>query len=846
MKKLYPTVKQPQAQGYLADVLGTDVDGKPSRKWYESLSTAVLVQEMAQTDDAYLRKLNTVRAATWLSSEVAFSPVYQVHTRTLFSHAWQDKNPDTKAFLDDQAKNTDDQKNIIDHRVNAWLKDLDDSAALDADIREKLIANMKQVGQYAKDNKRYWAFVIYSQLTHPSSWAFLQSAIDNPGADNSKLPRMAQQNAALLDALDPSGYFAKKYFEMYRTLQVTFALPQLLSPSGAQVTYDLIIDYLNQFIESNKNNTKLREQVQLLKALLEEEAKAHTLQKALEVLSTAGSIAPPLGELTREFADNIFPKFMTDPKFKAVAKVLSVLVVGGITALTVWNLCVAFKSWDKLNANQSAQVIFNAVRMGTELVTPVIVRGVQFYSVFSTSGLTGWQRMAALGKAAFGIESEALNKAVSKLGSRLACWLGSTGTHGLAAAGGAEAAEEASLLAKFMGPNLTKFVASAFGALFVIVSLYFSIKALTEGGDTAQVAMNSLMVASGALALFAIVGGWVVTFAGIEVGAIALAISTAEVLAVICALVGLGFLIYELFIKKDPPNPFEEFLNHEAKEAGFALPSHAAAIDYAVAYNDKSQGGVSLQGSRLSVGSTCLTAASNSTLGTGAADNTPASVWFSKTNGERLTRFYTDIDRKDGKAPIEQYLSVFTNGDVRFADEVTDYKPNADIATQWWWATVNGDAVLDEDDNLKSLKLSLQPVYPDAKKKVSPSGAKGYLSLVGGSTPKLTDDDKTEWTLTMAGHAPGALTMADIHLYVSSESVPFSPGLGYGGQPVTYQVTSGTLPDFLHLNGDTGEITVKTAPTATFGPNKYTLTASNHLGHTEVSFTVEVKKADAS
>lgn len=109
MKKLYPTVKQPQAQGYLADVLGTDVDGKPSRKWYESLSTAVLVQEMAQTDDAYLRKLNTVRAATWLSSEVAFSPVYQVHTRTLFSHAWQDKNPDTKAFLDDQA----DRKSVV-------------------------------------------------------------------------------------------------------------------------------------------------------------------------------------------------------------------------------------------------------------------------------------------------------------------------------------------------------------------------------------------------------------------------------------------------------------------------------------------------------------------------------------------------------------------------------------------------------------------------------------------------------------------------------------------------------------------------------------------------------------
>ncbi|MFD6337784.1 hypothetical protein [Streptomyces sp. NPDC060131] len=479
-KKLYPTVNQPQAQGYLADVLATNVDGKPSRKWYESLSTAVLVQGMAKTNDTYLRKLNTVRAGTWLNGEVAFSPVYQIHTKTLFSHAWQEKNPETKAFLDDQAKNTEDQKKTIDHRVDLWLKELEHSAALDAEARDKLIANIKQVGQYAKDNKRFWAFAIYSQLTFPTSWAFLQSAINSPGKDNSsELARMAQQHAALLDALDPSGYFAKKYFEIYQTLHITFALPQLLTLSGAQVDYDLIIDYLKQFIESNEKNTGRHDQVLLLKELLLEEEKTHTLQKSLDalvVLAAAGSGMAPFGSIMQQFAEQVFPKFVTNPKFQGLAKVLSVVIVGGITALTVWNLCLAFKAWDNLSANQRAEVIFNAVRMGTELVTALVVRGVQIYAVFSTSGLTGWQRMAALGKAAFGIESKALNKAVGKLGSRPARWLGSTGTQGMAAAGGAEAAEEASLLAKFMGPNLTKFVASAFGAIFVIIGLHFSIR----------------------------------------------------------------------------------------------------------------------------------------------------------------------------------------------------------------------------------------------------------------------------------------------------------------------------------------------------------------------------------
>ncbi|MBI0375099.1 hypothetical protein JBE27_02105 [Streptomyces albiflaviniger] len=43
--------------------------------------------------------------------------------------------------------------------------------------------------------------------------------------------------------------------------------------------------------------------------------------------------------------------------------------------------------------------------------------------------------------------------------------------------------------------------------------------------------MNALVVASGALALFAIVGGWVATFAGLEAGIIAVAIRSQPAVA---------------------------------------------------------------------------------------------------------------------------------------------------------------------------------------------------------------------------------------------------------------------------------------------------------------------------
>ncbi|MBI0375100.1 hypothetical protein JBE27_02110 [Streptomyces albiflaviniger] len=88
---------------------------------------------------------------------------------------------------------------------------------------------------------------------------------------------------------------------------------------------------------------------------------------------------------------------------------------------------------------------------------------------------------AALGQSALGIESKAVNEAVGKLGSRLARWLG--GAEG-AAAEGAVTAEEASVLSRFVGPNLTRFMASVFGAVFAVAGLYFSIRALAQGDDS--------------------------------------------------------------------------------------------------------------------------------------------------------------------------------------------------------------------------------------------------------------------------------------------------------------------------------------------------------------------------
>ncbi|MFJ2646153.1 hypothetical protein ACIO1C_05405 [Streptomyces sp. NPDC087420] len=829
---LFPGMEQPTATGELATVLATRVKGKEARPWYESLSTRVLAQGLAGGTADNERKLNGPRAAMWLKDQVAVNDIYRGHSSLLFAYHWKLKNPLFQQYLDDQSKHTVQQGKDIDGYVEGWLKAMDTCSTLTGPERQKMKTLIEEAGQNGKSG-RYWAFGAYCRLTHPRTWANLQALMTNPSRDQAALTLMVQQNVTLLTALDSSGYFARKYFESLQTVLSSVFLLQSISYYGKATDYDLILEYLKKFVETNlaSENPEIRKHAETLKALLAEESQTHFIQSSVTAMQRAAStknVLLPFGKVAAEFVDKWYPEHMTKSAFKGFGKFFGTILASGMSGLVVFNMLGPYRDWKNLNAEQRAEIITNTVQLGTEALSSVVTGGVKVYAIFTADGLSAWQRMKTLAWATLGGQPEALSESMSKMGSSLARWLGGV-------AEDAAAAEEASFFARMMGNSLTKFLATRIGPLFIITGMAFSIYELTRGGSPMEIASQVLSLVSGALALFALVGEYLLASVLSE-AAIAVIIPVIDVLAVACALAGLVLALFAMY--KTPPNPVDEWIRKYAEPAGLTTRSHGSAIDYAISYNLKEQEDLEMLGAQLSNGNKFLVAGQDGAITPGPADNTGAVVWGPETNGLGLTRFTALVGK--GKTLVRQYLTVMKNDTVVFADESTKDKPTPDAVTQYWLAHVTDDATLTKDDNLKSLPFTLQPVYADASGSYSPSAAKGYLALNSSSGVRLVEESGTTWTLTMAGRAPEAMTMDDIVVLTNTQSVTYTPVLGGGSKPMTFKIKDGRLPSFMKLDADTGAIRADDTITE-FPVTTYTMVATNNLGSTEAAFTIEAK-----
>ncbi|WP_169314053.1 Ig domain-containing protein [Streptomyces piniterrae] len=837
---LFPDQDHPSLQGYLADVDATPVDGKPAAPWYESLSTAVLTQGLAGGTDPNVHRLNGLRAASWLRDQVAVSTAYQKHGDLLFHYHWKQiaRNSTTQAYLDDQAKNTAEQQKTIDAYVGKWIDDMERNAELDPDDHDKLKALILEIGETAKSNSLYWAFCYYYRATHATSWANLQTLIGNP--DGSTLTRLVQQNVSVLTALDSSGYFARKYFEALQVALSTTVFLQSIDFRGVAVDFSLIKLYLQKFVEKNINsaNETVKAQAQKLQAMLAEEEQTHFIEASVDELRQIAGVKNaqlPFGAVATEFV-KWFETSKVGTKFAKWGKVFGGLLMSGMTGLALNNLLGPYKDWKNLTAAQRAELITNTLQLAVQVVAAVAKGTVELYAVFTAKGLTNFQRFGALAWTTIGGESKALAEGMSKISNSMARWIGGASA---GARAGAAAAEEASFLGKVMGSSLSEFVATRLGPLFVLAGMAFSIYNLTQGGSDLEIAAEVLNLVSGALTLFATFGGWLLASFVAE-AVISVIIPIVSVLAVVAALVGMAIGLYLMF--KKPPNPIAQFVDDHAAPAGLAMRARCSAIDYAVQYTDKEQN-LAMVGCRLGTGSTVLTARPDGTVGIGAADHNAATVWTSATNGVGLTQFFTLIDRTGSdQGLVWQYLSLLKDGSVGFRDRSTKDAPVPDVQSQYWVAGVTADAEITQDNNLKSLQHTLQPVYPDAQGDFLPENKKNYL-VTDGNGVKIVENSGTTWTLTMAGLAPAAMTMHDISLYKGAQSAPsFKPVQGQtGSKPMTFGLKSGTLPSFLSLDSGTGEIKVTATPTEVQAPTSYTLVAENALGKTEAAFSVEVK-----
>ncbi|VVJ18480.1 Uncharacterised protein [Amycolatopsis camponoti] len=879
--RLFPGVPQPALTGDLAKVAGTAVTGVPDPAgWYRSLSTAVLSYGLSAGSEDHCQNLNGPRAMTWLKTQIATSPVYHAHGQQLFESRWQEHCPMTADYLADQITNARAHQATIDASVTADIADITANVVTDPgdtrDVRAELIADVRGAGQYAKTNNLYWAFAYYTYNTAPAILAniSMQMSVNTGSGDGTGLPRLFQQNVAVLTALDPSGFFAQRYVSTINTFLATNILPSMFGFLGDAVSFDLVKEYLQAFVDRNvrHEDAQIAEAARAIGAILQQEDAERLLHDSIDALLAIASTAQyalALPYIANEWLTWFTGRF---PKLASVGQVFGSVLIGGITGLAVFNLLSAFKSWDKLSGVQRATLVINTVQLGLQIVSAVLKRGVRIYAIFNVNGMTKLQRYAALKDIVLKGETTQLEEGLLKIGNSTARWIGDVeGTVGkLAAAGDSElttalltettaTAEEASLVSRVFGANLDEFVATRVGPVLILAGIVVSIVHLAEGETGLALVSDVLNIVSGSLMLFAIVGGWLVAEGAIAAGGVlATMIAFAGPLAVLAALAGVGLMLYELFKKQ--PDVIEDFVNDYAKAAGFRVDGKNRSLDYAVPYRNPDRNSLLMVGSTLAVDGDVLQANPDGSIRFGAGTSLPDCVWQVTTDAFGVSTFFTVLRPDPAKPPVLRYLSLMDDGTVSFQPKmpgrgtVQDSSSPVVVCQTWiggpWDSRLTGDGKF-----LASLLLMLGPAPLDSDGHFDPSAEKALrclarrddrLVVIELTTPPFgpLPTPGVVFTLSMAGMAPNFMTMADLSFPLGSTPSTlqtFSPGFAVlPSTPVKFRHGGDALPAFLRFDDKTGAVTPNGKEAAEKSRTRSSITASNPCGGSSASFDVVV------
>ncbi|HEX6342106.1 hypothetical protein [Umezawaea sp.] len=878
-KLVFPDTNQTTLTGDLAEIANSPVAGVDDPVgWYRSLATAVLTHGLANGSEEHCRNLNGPRAQAWLTTEVARSKVYAAHGQRLFTLRWQEHCPLTASYLRDQITNAATYRDTITTVVADAITDIQDNVITDStsvpDLKKTMIADVQEAGQYADTNELYWAFAYYTYNTAPAILANIavQMAYGTGSGDGTGLSRLLQQNVAVLTALDPSGFFAQRYVRTLNTFLATNVLPSMFGFLGDAMSFDLIEEYLQQFVANNIANEdrQIAEAAAQIDALLKSKDADTILHDSIEALQEISSLINDtlaLPYIASKWVDWFTEKY---PRFSAMGSMFGTALIGGITMLGVSNLINGFKNWSDLDKDERADLVLNAVQFGVQLVAAVVKRGIRIYAIFSVEGMTSKQRTAAVSRILMTGEADRLESGLIKIGNSTARWLGDTQGMAEYLKENPEVlerlldtqlttdAEEVGWAAKVFGANLDEFLANRLGPVLIVAGMVVSVVRLAEGESTIDTWADALNIVGGALMLMAFAGE------GMAEGALASALAFAGPLAILVALAGLGLMLYEMFKKQ--PDPVEDFVDGYAKPAGFWVPSSKTALDYAVPFENPDRGSLMMMGFTLSTKDGTLRVHGDGSVLPEQRTALPDCVWQATTDGFGMSTIATVVQQDQGKPPVVRYLSLLEDGTVAFRPRwspleelvpVSTPRPKQpDVITQVWLGEPWRDATLTSDGkDMVSLPLRFQPVPPDANGGHSPDRARDWLAVLDGKlvvTDQVlpTGDPFTPvvhgsvFTLDMSGMAPNYTTMVDLtfRLDTTPSTVQvFGPSFAVvPSTPLSYTYQGDALPAFLGFDPKTG----------TFRPNgqkadhgsrtRDSIIATNACGSGSATFSITV------
>lgn len=871
---LFPNRQQPTLTGELARVAASPVDNVDDPKaWYGTLATAVLTQGMAKGSDPNCKNMNGPRAAQWLKAHVAASPVYHAHGQLLFHNQWQNRFQLTSQYLDDQKNNKDRLAPAIDAQVNLCIADIQQNVMPDPSnptLIQDLIAQVRAVGLYAKTKNLYWAFAYFTYNTTPALLGNIAMELRThlKHSDPTALTRMFQQNSSVLTALDPSGYFTQQYMSTMNIFMATNIAPSMFGFLDAGMSFDLIKEYLQQFVSNNLHNEDIQiaEAAGKIQAILAARDSDEMLKNCIQALRNLAGATQ--GFLALPFVANKFLKWfkITYPGFSKTGEIFGSLLLGGITGLAIFNLFTEFKNWSKLSVAEKAQLITNTLQLGLQIFAAVVKRTVRIYAIFEVDGLTAFQRTAAISNILASGEAEGMEAGLMKIGNTMSRWLGDTrGTIGESqfVNGFSEIADvdlvEVTFASRIFGRNLDEFVSTRVGPIFVLAGIGLSLYFIIHNHETGlALASDIIGIVGGSLVLFAQIGAWAIAEDGTILGSEALAgfVSAAGPLGILAALVGVGIMLYEMF--KTPPDPVQEFVDQYVKPTDFYMPSQSTAIEYATNYINPDQNKLLMVGFSLTSQEKSLTVKPSGSVGVIAATTTlPDCIWQAVTDGSGLSKIATVVQPDTTKPANVVWLSLMSDNTVSFQPQMprpklTSSTPRAatpmtdapTVLTQTWLSAPQGNAKLTSSGGfLASLKLTFQPVLPDEKGIYTRTKAKGWLvqtSSGAGYDPAAG----STFTLNMSGMSPNYMRMMDLIFELDSkpsDTQAFAPSFGVPpSTPITFTLT-GTLPTFLTFSTQTGTFRPNGAKAAVASQATYSVTAKNTVLGQEKSEVAEFK-----
>lgn len=860
---LFPNTPQPTLSGELAIVANSPVKNVPDpTAWYKSLGTAVMTQGMSGGSDKNCANMNGPRAGSWLKDQVANSPVYQAHGQLLFQNQWLQLNSLTTEYLQDQIGNAPTYQGVIDTQTQSSINDIKANVIANPDsppdMVSKLIGQVTEAGQYAKTNKLYWAFAYYTYNTAPAILAniAIQISINTGNGDGTTLSRLFQQNITVLTALDPSGYFAQMYNQTINTFMSTNLLPSLYGFTGDVSNFNLIKEYLEQFVKQNINSEdkQIAQAAAQLQDILAQKDADEMLKASIEALRAFSAAIQDAMSLP--FVANQWLSWFTNkyPNWAAAGNIFGSILIGGVTGLAFFNLILAYKDWSKLSGGEKAEIILNTIQLGTQILAAVVKRGVRIYAIFDVEGMTFAQRTGALSRIMMTGEASRLNEGLLEISNSTARWLGDT-------AGAAEMREDIAMLmnigendleqvawtTRVFGRNLDEFMATRLGPVLILAAIGLSIYFISTGESGVALASDIVNIVGSALMLFSMVGGWLIEGGIIaSTGVMATIISVAGPLAIVAALVGVALMLYEMFKKQ--PDPIEQFVNDYVRPAGFYVGSKCSSIDYVFPYANSSQNNLLIMGFSLGSSNKTLVCGGNGNIGLqDKADAQPDTVWQVQTDGLGLSQIVTIAQSQTQTSPVGLLLSLMSDNTVSFQPKMSSSsKPTGNaptVLTQTWLSTpTNSAQTTNNNTALVSLNLTLQPVLPDSKGNYQPTNTHGWLQqTASGVTCNATSG--TTFTLQMSAMAPNFMRMSNLNFMqgtIPSQIQVFGPQFGITpSTPITFVLT-GTLPEFLTFNTANGTLSPNGKQASQKVTSSFSLKASNPVGSHQADFTISV------